>query len=171
VHAYIKYRRRISLQVESLEGKTLLSTGLVTHPVARHRTTAAIVSHAAAEFNGTLTGIYSNVHIPFAGYLLNYATFGTLSGVGSTNLHGSIFVRPGARARLSSGRLILRNSGGSMTINVVQSATPGTYTYRVVRAVGSDSAYRGGRGTLTITQNPTQSFPYYVSGDASMTFT
>lgn len=170
MQAYIKYRRCIRLQVESLEGKTLLSTGLVTHPVAHHHTTAAIVSHAAAEFSGTLTGIYSNVHIPFAGYLLNYATSGTLSGVGSTNLHGSIFVRPGARVRLASGRLILRNSGGSMTINVIQSAAPGTYTYRVVRAFGTDSAYWRGRGTLTITQIPTQSFPYYISGDATMIF-
>ena len=65
----------------------------------------------------------------------------------------------------------MRNTSGSMTVNVFRSATPGTYTYKVIRASGSDSAYRAGSGTLTISQVPTRSFPYYVSGQATMTFT
>ena len=171
MQAHIKNRRRTDLRVEFLEGKTLLSAGLVRDHVASHLAKAAVVAHAAAEFSGTLTGIYSNVHIPFAGYLLNYSTSGTLSGVGSTRLHGSIFARPGTRTGGSAGQFHMRNAGGSMTVNVFRSATPGSYTYKVVRAVGSDSAYKRGSGTLMISQTPTRSFPYYVSGNATMVFT
>jgi hypothetical protein len=110
------------------------------------------------------------VHIPFAGYLLNYATSGTLSGVGSAHLHGSIFARPSTRTARAAGKFFMSNSSGSMTVNVFRSAMPGTYTYKVVRAFGSDSAYKGGSGTLTISQVPTRSFPYFVSGDATMIF-
>ena len=77
----IKNRQRAGLPVESLEGKTLLSAGLVSHHAEHPAVTAAVVAQAA-QFSGTLTGVYSNVHIPFAGYLLSYWTSGTLSGVG-----------------------------------------------------------------------------------------
>ena len=167
---HIKNRRRTDLRVESLEQKTLLSAGSLSHHDASHGARAAVVAHAGAEFSGTLAGNYSNVHIPFAGYLLNYSTSGTLSGVGSTRLHGSIFARPSTRIA-RAGQFVMRNSAGSMTVNVFRSAAPGTYTYKVVRAVGSDSAYRGGSGALTIAQTPTRSFPYFVSGQATMTFT
>jgi hypothetical protein len=166
-----KNRRRLDPRVESLEGKTLLSTGLVSAEGIPHAAPARAVAHTAAEFSGTLTGIYSNVHIPYAGYLLNYSTSGTLTGVGSTRLHGTIFARPGARYARAVGQFVMRNSGGAMLANVFRSTTGGTYTYKVVVAVGSDSAYRGGTGTVAITQTPTQSYPYYVSGQATMTFT
>ena len=171
MQAHIKNPRHTDLRVESLEGKTLLSAGSVSHHVASHTVNTAVVAHAAAEFSGTLTGIYSNVHIPFAGYQLNYATSGTLSGVGSTRLHGSIFVRSSTRTGLAVGQFVMSNSSGSMKVNVFRSATPGTYTYKVTRAFGSDSAYKGGSGTLMISQTPTHSFPYYVSGRATMIFT
>ncbi len=58
-----------------------------------------------------------------------------------------------------------------MILNVLRSDTAGTYTYKVVRAFGSDSAFKGGTGAVTITQTPTYSFPYFVSGQATMTFT
>jgi hypothetical protein len=164
--ANIKNRRRVSLQVEPLEGKTLLSAGVASHHAAM---TAAAVAQAAS-FSGTLTGIYSNVHIPFAGYQLNYSTSGTLSGPGSTHLRGSIFVRPSARGRVALGQFVMRSNGGSMTLRVFRTPTPGTYTYRVIGASGGDVAYKGGTGTLAIVQNPTQSYPYYVSGQATMTF-
>jgi hypothetical protein len=166
----IKNRRRASAQVESLEGKTLLSAGFVSHHAAHRAMTAAVVAQAA-QFSGTLMGVYSNVHIPFAGYLLNYSTSGTLSGVGSTNLHGSIFVRPGAHFGQAAGQFFMHNDGGSMLVRFNRTATPGTYTYKVVRGLGNDLAYKGGTGTVTITQTPTQSYPYFVSGQATMTFT
>ncbi len=97
MQTYNKNLRRLDPRVESLEGKTLLSAGLAGHHVAPHETAAPFVVQAAAEFSGTMMGSYSNVHIPFAGYLLNYATSGSLSGVGSTHLHGTLFARPGAR--------------------------------------------------------------------------
>jgi hypothetical protein len=65
----------------------------------------------------------------------------------------------------------MHNNGGSMIVNLLQSATPGTYAYRIVRARGSDIAFKGGSGELTISQTPTFSVPYYVSGQATMTFT
>jgi hypothetical protein len=170
MQTYIKNRRRLDLRLEALEGKTLLSTGALSHHAAPHAMTASVAAQAA-EFSGTLTGFYSNVHIPFAGYLLNYATSGELTGVGSTHLNGSIFVRPGARAGYAAGRFVTRNDRGLMIVNVFKTRTSGTYNYKVVRATGSDSAYRGGTGVVTTTQSPTHSFPYYVSGQATMTFT
>jgi hypothetical protein len=170
MRAKIENRRRTCLRVESLEEKTLLSVGFASHPSPRHVMASALVVHAASALGGTLTGIYSNVHIPFAGYLLNYSTSGTLSGVGSTSLHGSIFVRPGAHYGRAIGQFSLHNNGGSMRVRVFQTPTSGTYTYKVVRASGSDFAYKGGIGTLAITQHPTQSYSYYISGQATMTF-
>jgi hypothetical protein len=170
MRANVKNRRRISLQVEPLEGKTLLSAGLASHHGADHSMTAAVVAQAAS-FSGTLTGPYSNVHIPFSGYLLNFSTSGTLSGPGSTHLHGSIFVRPGARRGVAIGQFAIGNDGGSMILRVFRTPTQGTYTYRVIRAFGGDAAYKGGTGTVTTVQNPTQSYPYFVSGQATMTFT
>jgi hypothetical protein len=170
MRANIKNRHRAEPRIESLEGKTLLSTGSLMHRVARPVAAAAIVAQAA-QFSGTLTGIYSNAHIPFAGYLLSYTTSGTLSGVGATRLHGSLFARPGARAGRLAGQFFMRNSGGSMIVNVVRSATSGTDSYKVVRATGSDTAFKGGTGQLVISQSPTFSVPYYTSGQATMTFT
>ena len=164
-------RRRTELRVESLEGKALLSTGSGMHHIAPDVRSARIIDQAPGPFSGTLTGPYSNVHIPFAGYLLNYATTGTLTGVGSTHLRGSLFVRGAtSRAGRFTGKLALHNVGGSMIIGVIQTDVSGTDTYKVVRAGGGDSVYRGNIGTLTITQNPTMNVPYYISGQATMTF-
>jgi hypothetical protein len=170
MQTYIKNRRRLEPRLETLEGKTLLSAGALSHQAAHHVITGLVVAQAAP-FSGTLTGSYSNVHIPFAGYLLNYATSGSLTGVGSTHLHGSIFARPGARSGHAAGQFVMRNGGGLMIANVFKTPTTGTYSYKVIRATGSDSAYRGGTGTVAISQNPTRSFPYFVSGQATMTFT
>ena len=88
----IKKRRRLEPTLETLEGKTLLSvsTGALIGPHAAHQAmTPSVVAQAAAQFSGTLTGFYSNSHIPFAGYLLSYSTSGNLTGVGSTHLNGT----------------------------------------------------------------------------------
>jgi hypothetical protein len=118
-----------------------------------------------------LTGFYSNVHVPFFANILSYVTSGTLSGVGSTHLRGTLFVRPGAPVGRLDGQLVMRNNGGSMVVNVFQSAMPGTYTYKVALASGSDTAFKGGSGTLVITQVPTFSSHYYAFGQSTMTFT
>jgi hypothetical protein len=166
-----KNRHRSAPQVEALEGKTLLSAALMGQHAAPHAMSAAAVTRVAAPISATLSGVYSNVHIPFAGYLLSYSTSGTLTGIGSAHLHSSIFARPSARAGRAIGQFIVRNAGGSMTMNVSTSATTGTYSYKVIRATGVDASYKGETGVVTITQNPTHSFPYYVSGLATMTFT
>ena len=57
-----------------------------------------------------------------------------------------------------------------MVINVSTTATRGTYSYDVIRANGLDATYNEGTGVVTIAQNATHSYPYYVSGQASMTF-
>jgi hypothetical protein len=64
----------------------------------------------------------------------------------------------------------LRNDAGAMTINIFRTTTSGTYTYKVVRAKGSEISFKGTRGEVVITQNPTTRLPYYVSGQATMTF-
>jgi hypothetical protein len=117
-----------------------------------------------------LTGSYSNVHAPGFANILSYATSGTLSGIGSTRLRGTLLIRSRARAGRLLGQFVMRSNGGSMTVNVVRSATLGTYSYKVVRARGGDTAFVGGTGTLVITQNPTFRAPFYTSGQATMTF-
>jgi hypothetical protein len=170
MRTYAKNRRSTPLRVESLEGKTLLSTGSAMQHVAPHVTAAPIVAQASA-FSGTLTGSYSNINVPGFSHILNYATSGTLSGVGSTRLRGTLFSRGGHRPGRLAGQFLMRNNGGSMVVNAFKSAMPGDYTYKVVRARGSDTAFRGGSGELTITQTSTISVPYYVSGQTTMTFT
>jgi hypothetical protein len=49
----------------------------------------------------------------------------------------------------------MHNSGGSMLVNVFQSVVPAGYTYKVVRAKGSDMGFKGESGALSITQDPT----------------
>jgi hypothetical protein len=168
---YTNHRRRTQPSVQPLEGKTLLSSGSAMHHVPVQVGAEQIVAQVPAPISGTLTGIYSNVHIPFAGYLLSYSTSGTLTGVGSTRLKGSFFVRGKALPGRLLGQFTLHNTGGAMLVKVFQSATPGTDTYKVARANGSDTAFKGESGNLTITDMPTFSAPYYVSGQATMTFT
>jgi hypothetical protein len=168
---YTKNRQRMQPQVESLERKTLLATGAVMHEVAHHVKGAAIVADATATFSGTLTGNYNDVHVPYFANIQSYVASGILTGTGSTRLAGTLLVRPSAAAGRRVGQLVMHNDGGSMTINVSASGTPGTYTYKVAHAGGSDSAFKGGTGTLMITQSQTFSVPYYSQGQSTMTFT
>jgi len=170
MRTYIKNRRRAQLRVESLEAKTLLSTASVVHPVAHHVSHAPIVAQATATFTGTLAGHYSSVHAPHFAYIQSFATSGTLTGVGSTHLYGTLFVRPSAPAGRALGRLVMRNSGGTMIVNVYASGTPGDYSYRVAHAYRSDTGFKGATGTLTITLSPTFVVPYYTYGRSTMTF-
>ncbi len=57
-----------------------------------------------------------------------------------------------------------------MILRVFASGTPGTYSYSVARAGGSDAGFRGDTGTLTTTLTPSFSVPYYTYGRATMTF-
>ncbi len=141
------------------------------HQVAPHVAAATVVAQVPAAFSGTLTGSYSNIHIPGFAHILSYNTSGTLSGTGSTHLRGTLIPHGSARVGRLLGVFSMHNSGGSMFLNVYQTATAGDYTYTVARARGTDSGYKGGTGDLTITQMPTFSVPYYVSGQATMTFT
>lgn len=163
-------RRRTGLRVESLEGKALLSGGPALRHVAPHITAAPIVAQAATGFTGTLTGSYSNVNVPGFSHVLSYAASGTLTGVGSTHLRGTLLVPGGVRPGRLVGQFVLRNSGGRMIANVVESALPGSYTYQVARARGGDAAYQGESGTLTITRSQSFNVPFYTSGQATMTF-
>jgi hypothetical protein len=165
------HRRRRQPLVQPLEGKSLLSGGAAMHHVPAEVAAERISAQVPAPISGSLTGTYSNAHIPFAGYLLSYSTSGTLTGVGSTRLKGSFFVRGKALPGRLLGQFTLHNSGGAMLIKVFQSATAGADTYKVARANGSDTGFKGGSGNLTITDKPTFSAPYYVSGQATMTFT
>jgi hypothetical protein len=163
-------RRRAPLQVESLEGKALLSAGSVMHRVAPHVTTAPLDTQAAAPFSGTLTGTYSNVNVPGFSHVLSYAASGTLSGVGTTHLGGTLIPRGGARPGRLVGELLLRNNGGRMILNVYQTAVLGNDTYQVARARGTDAGFQGGSGTLMIAQTQSISVPFFTSGQTTMTF-
>jgi hypothetical protein len=166
-----KHPRRTQLTVESLEGKALPSTGSLLHQIAQEVSAAPIVSQATVGFSGTLAGRYGDTRVPFVGSIQTYAASGTLNGPGSTHLYGTLIIRPGAALGRFDGQLVMVNHGGSMVLNVYQSATAGTFSYKVVVGVGSDSAFKGGIGTLTVTQTPTFRVPYYVHGQSTMTFT
>lgn len=171
MQTYTKNRRRMHLQVESLEGKTLLSTGAGMHEFAHHVKATPIIADATATFSGTLTGHYSDVHIPYFADIQSYFASGTLIGTGSTRLAGTLLVRPSAPTGRPIGQLVMHNNGGSMIINVSVSGTAGTYTYKVAHAHGNDAAFKGGTGTLMVTQSQTFSVPYYSQGQSTMTFT
>jgi hypothetical protein len=94
-----------------------------------------------------------------------------LSGIGSARLRGTLVLRGSARSNRLAGQLMVRNQGGSMIVNVLRTAVRGTYDYNVTLARGTDLPYQGETGTLTIAQTPNFSAPFFVSGDATMTFT
>ena len=123
----------MSPQLESLEGKTLLSAGSAMQHVAPRLAAAPIVGQAVS-FRGTLAGSDSDVSVPGISHVVSFNTTGTLIGPGSTHLRGTLFARGNPRPGRLLGQLLLRNSGGSMTVNVYRSATAGTFTDTVVRA-------------------------------------
>jgi hypothetical protein len=163
-------RRRTQPRVESLEGKELLSTGAVMQQLAPHVSAAAIAAQATPAITGTLTGPYSNVHAPGFRTVLGYSANGTLSTVGTTSLHGSLFVRTSYPPGRFVGQLQMRNAGGAMIINVRMTSTLGVYTYNVAFANGTDTSLRGDTGVLIVTNMPSSNFPFVTLGDATMTF-
>ena len=156
-------------QLESLEGKTLLSAGSAMQHVAPRLTAAPIVGQAVS-FGGTLAGSDSDVRAPGISHVVSFNTTGTLISPGSTHLRGTLFAREKPRPGRLLGQLLLRNSGGSMTVNVYQTATAGTYTDTVVRARGADTIYKGGTGNLKITMSWTFYNPQYFHQHATMKF-
>ena len=154
----------MSPQLESLEGKTLLSAGSAMQHVAPRLAAAPIVGQAVS-FRGTLAGSNSEVS-----HVISFDTTGILIGPGSTHLRGTLFAGGNPRPGRLLGQLLLRNSGGSMTVNVYQSATAGTFTDTVVRARGADSIYKGATGNLNIAMAWTFNDPYYLHQQAWMKF-
>jgi hypothetical protein len=159
----------MSLQLESLEGKTLLSAGSAMQHIAARLTDAPIVGQAVS-FRGTLAGPDSDVKAPGIPHVVSFNATGTLIGPGSTHLSGTLYALENSRPGLLLGQLHLRNSGGSMAVNVYRSATAGTFTETVVRAQGSDTIYQGTTGSLKIVLSWTFNNPYYFHGQAAMKF-
>ena len=159
----------MSPQLESLEGKTLLSAGSAMQHVAPRLAAAPIVGQAVS-FRGTLAGSDSDRSFPGIPHVVSFNTTGTLIGPGSTHLRGTLFARGNPRPGRLLGQLLLRNSGGSMTVNVYRSATAGTYTDTVVRARGADTIYQGATGNLKIAMSWAFNNPYYFYQQAFMKF-
>ena len=159
----------MSPHLESLEGKTLLSAGSAMQHVAPRLAAAGIVGQAVS-FGGTLAGSDSDRSFPGISHAVSFKTAGTLIGPGSTRLHGTLFARGNPRPGRLLGQLLLRNSGGSMTVYVYQSATAGTYTDTVVRARGADTVYKGATGNLQIAMSWTYNNPYYLYQQAWIKF-
>ena len=159
----------MSPQLESLEGKTLLSAGSAMQHLAPRLAAAPIVGQAVS-FRGTLVGSDSDVSVSGISHVVSFNTTGTLIGPGSTHLRGTLFARRNPRPGRLLGQLLLRNSGGSMTVNVYQSATAGTFTDTVVRARGADTIYKGASGNLNIAMAWTFNDPYYLHQQAWMKF-
>src|SRR5215469_3447789 len=169
MRTHAKCRRPMSPQLESLEGKTLLSAGSAMQHVAPPLAAAPIVGQAVS-FRGTLAGSDSDVSVPGISHLVSFKTTGTLIGPGSTHLRGTLFARGNPQPGQLLGQLLLRNSGGSMTVNVYRSATAGTYTDTVVRARGADTIYQGATGNLKIAMSWTFNNPYYLYQQEWMKF-
>jgi len=139
------------------------------HHVAPRLAAAPIVDQAVS-FGGTLAGSDSDRGFPGIPHVVSFNTSGTLIGPSSTRLRGTLSSRGNPRPGQFLGQLLLRNSGGSMTVNVYRSATPGTYTDTVVRARGADTIYQGATGNLKITLSWAFNNPYYFHGQAAMKF-
>ena len=142
MRAHAKCRRLMSPQFESLEGKSLLSAGPAMQYVAPGQAAAPIVGQAAS-FRGTLAGSDSDRSVDGISHVVSFKTAGTLMGPGSTHLSGTLFSRGNSRPGQLLGQLLLRNSGGSMTVNVYRSATAGTFTDTVIRAGSRHPLSRG----------------------------
>ena len=159
----------MSPQLEALEGKTLLSAGSAMQHVLPRLTAAPIVGQAVS-FGGTLAGSDSDVSYPGISHVVSFNTAGTLIGPGSTRLRGTLFARGNPQPGRLLGELLLRNSGGSMTVNVYRSAAAGTFTDTVVRARGADTIYKGATGNLKIAMSWAYNDPYYLYQQAWMKF-
>ena len=122
----------MSPQLESLEGKTLLSAGSAMQHLAPRLAAAPMVGEAVS-FRGTLAGSDSDVSLSGIPHVVTFHTSGTLVGPGSTRLHGTLSARANPRPGQLLGQFLLRNTGGSMTLNVHRSATAGTFTDKVVQ--------------------------------------
>ena len=162
--------RRAQLRVESLEGKTLLSAGSVMPGVAPHVTAAPIVARATAAFSGTLTGSYGNVNVPGFSHILNYTTSGTLSGVGSTRLRGTCCTG-GRSAGPFDWPTPPAQQRGQDDCQRLQVNHAGELHLRSGPHQRQRHWFQRRERRLMITQAPTFSVPFYVSGQATMTFT
>ena len=159
----------MSPQLETLEGKTLLSAGSAMQHVAPRLAAAPIVGQAVS-FRGTLAGSDSDRSFPGISHVVSFNTAGTLIGPGSTRLRGTLITPGNPRPGQSLGQLLLRNSGGSMTVYVYQSVTAGTFTDTVVRARGADAIYQGATGNLKIAMSWAFNNPQYFYQQAWMKF-
>jgi hypothetical protein len=169
MRTHAKCRRPMSPQLESLEGKALLSAGSVVQHVAPRLAAAPMVGRAVS-FRGTLAGSDSDVRLSGIPHVVTFNTWGTLIGPGSTHLHGTLSARGNPRPGQLLGQFRLRNTGGSMTLNVYRSATAGTFTNTVVRARGADAIYKGATGNLQIAMSWADNDPYYLYQQAWIKF-
>jgi hypothetical protein len=157
----------MSPQLESLEGKTLLSAGSAMQHVAPRLATAPIVGQTAS-FRGTLVG--SDTPNVSGISIVSFNTTGNLIGPGVTHLFGTLYALGKPQPGQLLGQLLLRNRGGSMKLNVYRSGTTGTFTDTVVSARGADTIYRGATGNLQIAMALNESLPYYTYQQAWMKF-
>ena len=169
MRTHAKCRRPMSPQLESLEGKTLLSAGSAMQHLAPRLAAAPMVGEAVS-FRGTLAGSDSDVSLSGIPHVVTFHTSGTLVGPGSTHLHGTLSARANPRPGQLLGQFLLRNSGGSMTLNVHRSATAGTFTDKVVHVRGADAIYKGATGNLQIAMAWAYNDPYYLYQQAWIKF-
>jgi hypothetical protein len=155
-----KSRRRSPLHVESLEEKALLSG---VHPLVQH---AHPVAAAVSTFTGSFSGTYYSTNIPFLnnGMRYGFTNHGQINGMGA-NIYGGISLPNTVTAGKLLGSLVVINRGGTMTINVSETATssatlPSSFTYRVVVGTGNDRGFQGATGTVTINATPSHTFHY-----------
>jgi hypothetical protein len=169
MRTHAKCRHPTSPQLESLEGKTLLSAGSAMLHVAPRLAAAPIIGQAAS-FRGTLAGSDSDVSVTGIPHVVSFDTSGTLIGPGLTYLRGTLFARENPRPGQFLGRFLLGNSVGSMTVNVYRSPTAGTFTDTVIRAQGADRIYQGATGNLKIGMAWAGKNPYYFYQQAWIKF-
>lgn len=161
----ISNHRGARLGVESLEGKTLLSTGSVAGGLGNR-----VPADAAALLSGSVAGFYGSTDIRGGGHVEYYTTSGTLSGIGSANLFDTLYIPLRTETLRRVGGFFIVNADGAMRTRVFASGSAGTYDYKVIGAHGSDAPYRLQTGTLTISQSPNFTKAFYVSGRATITF-
>jgi hypothetical protein len=137
---------RRTLQFESLEGKTLLSSGMANPAAAVHQ-----YRTPRLQLNGTLYGIPSGSSGPEGYVVSSFPISGHIASMG--NVTGSLYltyniVGKGQMPNLSSASLVLANQAGSVDISL-NAFGSSQHKYTIMSGSGIYT-YASGKGTLTL---------------------
>jgi hypothetical protein len=110
----------LRLQVEELEGRTLMSGTPVPPPVLGPALTATAAAHTVVHLGGTFSGRYATSNpIPDAGTTYRLTATGSVGTLGTMSVTGVVNTPGFVVSGRATGFLTLSNSHGSVTLRLV----------------------------------------------------